>query len=223
MESKEIIRLLIADDQPECIDALQLALKGKLGIEVCGTATNGTELIIKTGRLLPDVVITDIQMPFTDGVQATVAIKEIHPTVKVITLTQFKAESYLVSMMQSGADAFLVKDVSSKTIELAIQSVLEHKPFFCETTNRNLLTLLQQGKLGNKAKDLPPDYFAPNEKEILLLVCNAKTSNEIAAELRLSYNTVIKYRQRLMEKTGSKKAAHLVLFAVEHGLFNPTD
>jgi DNA-binding NarL/FixJ family response regulator len=223
LEITETIRLLVADDQPECIAALELAVKGKKGIEVCGTATNGTELIIKTGRLMPDVVITDISMPFTDGIEATVAIKEIHPKVKVIALTQFKSETVLVSMMQSGADAFLVKDVSSKTLELAIHSVIEEKPFFCETTNKNLLLLLQQGKLGNKTKDLPPDYFAPNEKEILLLVCEAKTNNEIATELRLSYNTVIKYRQRLMEKTGTKKTAHLVLFAVEHGLFNPAE
>jgi DNA-binding NarL/FixJ family response regulator len=213
------VQILLADDQAACIKAMSLVIDAVPYLELCGAACNGSELIIKTGRLNPDVVITDIKMPVLDGIAATQTIKTLYPQTKVIALTQFGADQFLIKMMKAGADGFILKDAIAATFESAIKAVMNDIPFFCTHTIKNLPQILRHAITFNKVQQLPPDFFAPNEREILQLLCKGRTSKEIATALRLSYFTVIKYRQNLLEKTDTHNVAELILFALRYGLY----
>jgi DNA-binding NarL/FixJ family response regulator len=215
------IRVLLADDQPPCIKAISFVLEQSAQFQICGIANNGSELIIKAGKLKPDVIITDIRMPILDGIAAIEAIKAMHPFIKILAMTQFAADQLLLQVIKAGADGLILKGTSVIIIKKAIEVVLSDTPFFCGETIKGLVTLLRQGRPTNNAQQIKEDFFAPNEKEILDLICQGKTSKEIALALRLSYFTVIKYRQKLMDKSQTQNVAELILFAIRYGLYDP--
>lgn len=215
---QSVIRVLIADDQPQCHEALELALSNKKGIVLCGSAMDGEEMVGLIAEASPDVIITDIQMPNINGIEATKIIKELYPDIKILALTQFSDEDLIVKMMQAGANGYILKNEPADTLAKAIQSVNNGKTYFCESTNHRLLRMILKGTI-TCSPQLPPGFFAANEKEILIYVCQQYSSKQIAAKLGIAHTSVEKYRQRLFKKTGSQNVVGLVMFAITNGIY----
>ncbi len=218
---QKYIRILLGGENIFNTNNINRYLQDEPGYQVCGVAYNGSDLIIKAGKLKPHLIITDVNLPILDGVAAIEAIKTMHPDIRVLALIQSDADQSLLRIIKAGADGCLFKATAIATLKIAVESVLVDVPYFCDAITRRLLALLKSGILVSPAQILPANFFAPNESEILELICKGKTSKEIAASLRLSYYTVIKYRQNLMEKTETHNAAELVLFAMRYGLYDP--
>lgn len=212
------INVLVADDQPLCHQALELSLANSSEITICGKAKNGEELISSIATALPDVIITDIQMPGINGIEATKIIKELYPEIKILALTQFSDEELIVKMLQAGADGYILKTASSHSLIQAIKAVKEGHPYFCESTSSRLLKMILKGTITARSA-LKPDFFAANEKEILIYICEGYSSKQIAPLLGLAHSSVEKYRSRLFKKTGSQNVVDLVMFALTNGIY----
>lgn len=221
MDLAEKIQLYIADDQDHCLESLRLALEDAPDIHIAGVAQSGEQLLALVANNLPQVVITDINMSATDGITATRLLREQYPSIKILGFTQYTDERLLIEMMHAGADGYLYKGTDSYTIATAVRMVVNDGNFFCTRTLKKLAQVLQQGIFCLSPKPIPPGFFVGKEKDVLLLLCEGLGGKQIAARLGLTENTVNKYRANLREKTGRPNDAMLVLFAVQHSLFNP--
>jgi DNA-binding NarL/FixJ family response regulator len=213
------IKILLADDQQQCHEAMRLVLGQIPNIEICGEAMNGEELVNMVPIVRPDLVIIDLQMPVLDGIQATRILRDLYPTLKILGLTMFCHQHLIVEMMEAGANGYIVKNADIQSIQTAILMVTNNQPYFCATTTLQLAAMLNKGLFNSYlVKKLPDDFFAPHEKNILQLICRQYSSKQIAEELGLAFKSVEKYRNNLMQKTNSQNMVGLVLFALRHGL-----
>ncbi|MGC4235404.1 MAG: response regulator transcription factor [Niabella sp.] len=216
-------RVLIADDEYYSIESLKLTLAHREGILICGQAGNGEELIQLSTELEPDVIITDIRMPGINTADAIGIIRAVHPDIKILAWTQYVDDEQILNIMNAGANGYLFKNAEADTIVAAIESVTRDQTFFCETTNGRLLYMIQHNYLASPYKLLPPHFFAAHEREILVLICKQYKSRQIAVLLGLTNNTVNKYRNNLLLKTGAENMVGLVMFALEHGIVKKED
>ncbi len=223
MRDNAVKRVLIADDQYYSIKSLKLTLAHRPGILICGQAGNGEELIQLSTELEPDVIITDIRMPGLDAAEATRIIRSLHPGIKILAWTQFTDDEQILNMMNAGANGYLFKGAEADNIIAAVEAVMRGQTFFCETTNHRLLYMMQHNYLSASCKPLPPHFFAAHEREILVLICKQYKSRQIASSLGLTNNTINKYRNNLLFKTGATNVVGLVLFAIEHGIVKKED
>ncbi len=215
----EIIRIVLADDQPECHEAMHLVLDDVPGLEICGEAMNGEELVQLVSNLQPQLVITDLQMPEHNGIEATAIIRDLYPHIKILGLTMFNQQDLIIQMMQAGAHGYIIKHADKDNLIKAIHTVINGQPYFCDSTTLQLANMLAGGRFSNFViAKLPDDFFALHEREILQLICLQLSSKQIAVKLDLAYTSVEKYRNTLMQKTGSQNMVGLVLFAIKHGI-----
>ncbi|HEV7621888.1 MAG TPA: response regulator transcription factor, partial [Flavisolibacter sp.] len=167
-------------------------------------------------HIKPDVVLLDIQMPIMDGLTTLPEIKKLYPDIKVIMLSMHNDHSMITRMMEIGANSYLTKESDSETIYQAIRTCFEQEFFFNDLTNKALLNGLRMKK--------PAEVMAPEvnltEKEItiLKLMCEEKSTKEIADMVDLSPRTVEAIRDKLKTKTGVKSMAGLVMYAVKAGI-----
>lgn len=216
-ENSSPIKVVIADDHVLYRAGVKTALSTKKDIQVIAEADNGMHLINLIKNLEADVILLDIQMPIMDGITALPEIKKISPNTKVIMLTMVDDNSMVAKLMELGANSYLTKTSDSEIIYEAIKTCYEQEYYFNSLTNKALLNNLKQ-----KNTPAPQALAAPeaqlNEKEttILRLMCEEKSTKEIADIVELSPRTVEAIRDRLKVKTGSKTTAGLIMYAVKH-------
>lgn len=213
------INLAIADDHKIFREGLKAILEDIPAFQIILEAGNGKELIERLPAKKPDVVLMDIKMPLMDGMQATAYIHEHFPEVKVLALSMYHEDKYIVDMMKAGASGYILKNAEPREIIEAVTTVHSREFYFNE---RLSVTLVKQlvghhavGGEGEKDADLNE-----RETEILALICQEYTNLEIAEKLFLSVRTVEGYRTRLFEKIGSKNVAGLVIYAIKHGVIS---
>ncbi len=211
------IRLIIADDHEVFRDGLRTLLDKTKGIEVVGEAGNGGELVSLCERFRPDIVLTDILMPGMDGIEASNIITNNFPGIRVIALSMFNHEDLVIDMLNAGAVGFLVKNAHKSEIIQAVFTVYRNKPYYCKLTSARMPRVLARIQSGSELRQKV--YFSPREKEIIRLVCEEKTSREIAALLHMSVRTVEEYRVRIKEKMDVKSTTGLVIYAIQHQLY----
>jgi DNA-binding NarL/FixJ family response regulator len=218
IDAEHPLRIVIADDHAIFRDGFKVLLK-KLKphhIVFAGEAGNGKELIETTALLKPHVVITDIQMPVMDGIEATRAIKEAYPGIEVIALTMFNEEHLVVDMLEAGASGYLLKNTSREELQKALTVVMGGGVYFTPESEVHLAnTLLQKNSPGKKVKAVK---FSEREKEIMQLVCKGKTNKEIASLLYLSTRTIESHRENIYQKTETRSAVEMVIYALKHGI-----
>ncbi len=213
------IRLAIADDQLLFLKGLKLLIKSFEEIELIIEAHNGQELLDAIEKQQPDVVLTDLRMPILDGLEATEKIKAQYPDIKVILLSMYDDERLINHMMKVGANGYLLKNEEPEVLRKAIHAVVEKEFFFTEYVSKALLKGVQR-----KSKEVRPwkanDTLnvTKREMEVLQLLCKQYTSSEIADELVISIRTVENHRKHLIEKTGVKNTAGLIIFAIRNQL-----
>ena len=215
-EHGSAIKVAIADDHALFRQGVKTALSVKDDVELIAEADNGMQLLNLLRHLEPDVILLDIQMPIMDGIQTLPEIKKLRPDTKVIILSMHNDHSMISKLMEIGANSYLTKNSDSEMIYQAIKTCYEQEFYFNELTNKALLTGLRTKRsdpYGVQEVDL-------SEKEIrvLKLMCEEKTTKEIADIVEISPRTVEAIRDKLKTKTGAKSMAGLVMYAVKSGL-----
>lgn len=203
------IKIIVVDDHPMVIEGMRAMLKQIPTVELCATANNAFEALEKIKEFLPDLVITDINMPEISGIELTAKLKKEYPKIKIIGMSTFNERSYIFQMIQCGADGFLIKSASKEEIENAICSVDEGKMYLSVNLNMNI----QEKK---ELKNQP--ILTRREKEILLLIADGFTNPQISEKLFISLNTVDTHRKNLLSKFETNNIASLIKMATKYGM-----
>jgi len=219
-ENEEVIRVIIADDHVLYRAGVKTALSSKKDIKIIAEADNGLHLLTLLKVITPDVILLDIQMPIMDGITTLPEIKKLYPGIKIIMLTMMDDQSMITKLMELGANSYLTKTSDSEIIYEAIKTCHEHEYYFNSLTNKALLNNLRQ-KTPSFIK-LQQDDATLSDKEItvLRLMCEEKSTREIAEAVELSPRTIEAIRDKLKTKTGAKSTAGLIMFAVKNKLLD---
>ena len=216
-DSEASLKVIIADDHVLFRAGVKTALSLKKDIRIIGEADNGQQLLHLLKHLEPDVILLDIQMPVMDGITALPEIKKLYPQIRIIMLTMHNDHSMISRLMELGANAYLTKNSDSEVIYEAIKTCYTNEYYFNELTNKALLDGLRTKRNA--------DTFAPaevklsdKEKHILKLMCDEKSTKEIADMVDLSPRTVEAIRDKLKSITGVKSMAGLVIYAIKSGI-----
>ncbi len=216
-DSEVSLKVIIADDHVLFRAGVKTALSLKKDIRIIGEADNGQQLLHLLKHLEPDVILLDIQMPVMDGITALPEIKKLYPHIRIIMLTMHNDHSMISRLLELGANAYLTKNSDSEVIYEAIKTCYTNEYYFNELTNKALLDGLRTKRNA--------DAFAPaevklsdKEKHILKLMCDEKSTKEIADLVDLSPRTVEAIRDKLKSKTGVKSMAGLVIYAIKSGI-----
>lgn len=210
-----MIRIALVDDHTLFRRGMKLLLGSHPDFEVVAEAASGEEFLSLIGQVYPDVVFMDYSMPGMNGAQTTERALEIAPELKVITLSMFGDNAYYTRMVESGAKGFLLKDSEFDVVVEAVQTVYEGGSYFSPS-------LLDSLSNSIKASDMvaidEQDRLSDRELEILVGICRGQSTQEIADSLYISKRTVDKHRANILEKSGCKNSASLVVYAIKNGL-----
>jgi DNA-binding NarL/FixJ family response regulator len=214
------LRIMIVEDQHIFRKGLIMLLKEIPGVEIFGEASNGQEFLDMIKKDQPDIVFMDIQMPVLNGIDATKKAIEDYPGIKIIAISMFGEEEYLVSMLEAGIKGFLLKTVEEYELNKAIELVADNKNYFSD----ELLPVLTNSLVSRKSKSLGPEpelreELTKREMEVLNLICKGFTIKEIADQLFISQRTVDGHKANLFRKTGVDSSVKLVTFAIRNNLF----
>lgn len=218
-ETGEVINVMIVDDHVLYRAGVKNALSSKKNIKVIAEADNGAHLLNMLKGIQPDVILLDIQMPIMDGITTLPEIKKLYPKIKVIMLTLLDDQSVITKLMELGANSYLVKTSDAEVIYEAIKTCHEQEFYFNALTNKALLNNLRNknvvtpfGSVNDEAR------LTEKEVTILRLMCEEKSTREIAEAVDLSPRTIEAIRDKLKAKTGTKSTAGLIMFAVKNKL-----
>ena len=211
------IKIAIADDYKIYRDGLKLCLSADDNLQFMFEAENGEELMNLLQQQQPDVILMDLKMPLLDGVESTKLIRQKYQHIKVLVITMYDSDKFIIHLMESGANGYLLKNAAPAEIIKAIYTVNENGYYFNDLVNKALLK-----KLVTK-NNLIPSFnldieLTQQEQQVLILICEEKTVAEICTQLSLSLRSVEGIKQKLTEKIGVRNTAGLVMFAVKNGI-----
>lgn len=222
------IRVLLADDHDILRDGLRALLSMAGDIEVVGEARTGRETIAEAERLQPDVVLMDITMPELDGVEACRRIRQQFPEMRVLFLTMHEAEEYFFRALRAGGSGYIVKRTVAADLMAAIRAVARGESFLSPSVAHTLVSeytgrVTRSTQPSDAGSEPESSYqsLTSREREVLQLVAEGFSNQEIADQLQLSIKTVQSHRAAVMQKLSLKDITHLVRYAVRHGLVNP--
>jgi DNA-binding NarL/FixJ family response regulator len=213
----EKIKIAIADDYAIFREGIKAGLNRDKNLEVMLEAENGEELLNEIEKNQPDVILMDLKMPVMDGMEATRQIRKKYEHIKILAVTMYDDDKFIIHLMENGANGYLLKNADAKEIRKAIYAVHENGYYFNDIVNSALLKKLVIK--GNFKPSFNQDIeFSERELDVIKMICNEKTATEIGTELFLSPRSVEGIRQRLIEKIGARNTAGLVMFAVKSGI-----
>jgi DNA-binding NarL/FixJ family response regulator len=216
-ESTDPIRVIIVDDHVLYRAGVKTSLSTRKDIKVIAEADNGMHLLNLIRNIEADVILLDIQMPIMDGIATLPELKKIAPHTKVIMLTMVEDNSMITKLMELGANSYLSKTSDIEIIYEAIKTCYEQDYYFNSLTNKALLTNLKQRNMPAPHQLVSQEaQLSEKETTILRLMCEEKSTKEIADLVELSPRTVEAIRDKLKVKTGSKTTAGLIMYAVKH-------
>lgn len=213
-----IIRLLICDDQDIVCEGLRAMFAPIAQIEVVGVAKNGIEAVELTGRFRPDLVLMDLKMPRMNGVQATKAIREKFPNVRVLVLTTYDADEWVLNAVRNGAAGYLLKDTPQEELVKAIfNTVKGWNPIDPQVAGKILDHVTRQPSLPYPDQKLI-SQLSEREREVLRLLAEGLGNSEIAGTLFLSEGTVKNYVSIIFSKLGVTDRTQAAILAIRLGL-----
>lgn len=211
------IKIAIADDYKIFREGLKVGLSADNNMQVIFEADNGEDLLKGLETNSPDIILMDLKMPIMDGMEATKEVRKKYPDMKILVVSMYEDDKFIIHLMEIGANGYLLKNAEPDEIRRSIYSVHENGYYFNDLVNKALLKKLV---LKNNLK---PSFnqnveLTEREMEVLKLICEEKTAAEIAKEIFLSPRSVEGIRQRLIEKIGVRNTAGLVMFAAKNGI-----
>jgi DNA-binding NarL/FixJ family response regulator len=211
--SSTLIRVVIADDHP-VVRAGILSLLGKVpNIQLAGETGEGQQVEALAGRIVPDVLVLDVNMPGLDAVGVTSRLTKQHPTLRVLVLTAFDDEAYAAGLLAAGATGYVLKDEALDSLAAAVRSVARGESWISQRVAGRLAR-----KAVSPAHSPETETITPREREVLRLLALGLRNDEIAEKLVISRRTVQNHVSSLYGKLGLQSRAEAVLFAIRHGI-----
>jgi DNA-binding NarL/FixJ family response regulator len=208
------IRILIADDHPVVLRGLRIVLNAQPDLEVVAEATDGEQAVERTLTDHPDLAILDISMPRMTGLQAAREITRRRPEVRVLMLSMHDNEQYLFEAIKAGASGYVLKTAVDRDLVEACRAAVRGEPFLYPGAVRALMReYLERAQAGEALHEL-----TPREEEVVKLVAEAHTNDEIAELLHISKKTVERHRANILEKLGMRDRVELTRYAIRRGL-----
>ncbi len=230
------LRILLADDHDILRQGLKLLLEAQPDLRVVGEARTGRSTLEQVAALQPNIVVLDISMPDIDGLKACQQIRKQYPAIQVLILTMHESEEYFLQALRMGATGYLVKKAAPAELCAAVRIVAQGGAFLYPGLAKALVQAYVQQSPHIHQKNLPDtptqqpesaklsqvfSALTPRELEVLKLVAEGHTNQEIADLLVLSIKTVQAHRANVMDKLGLHDITHLVRFAIHYGLIAP--
>jgi len=215
------IRALIVDDHALFRRGLEMVLAAEDDIELVGEASDGTEAVQKAGESLPDVVLMDIRMPKSSGIEACRAMKEVAPSSKIVMLTISDEEEDLFEAIRAGASGYLLKDIPLDEVADVVRAVHGGQSLINPSMAAKLLTefaALNKRDQEERAEQVPPPKLTDREMQVLKLVAKGMNNRDIAKELFISENTVKNHVRNILEKLQIHSRMEAVMIAVREKL-----
>ena len=214
------MKLLLVDDHKLIRDAIRSYLEGDDEFEIVEEAGNGQEALVLLKSIKVDVVLMDIQMPVMYGIDCTKKIKELYPDTHILSLSMLKDNQFIKQMLAAGATGYILKNSGEEEVKKAIRTVNNGETYYSAEVAEIVMQSMMKGSNIQRSNKLVVDLpLSSRETEVLYLIIKEKTNQEIADELFISPRTVDAHKRNLLEKTGSKNIAGLVLYAIEKNLF----
>lgn len=211
------IRIILADDHEIFREGFRSLVQKQNALELVAEARDGSQLPALVAMHKPDVILCDIRMPGMDGIAATRELSSLFPQVSVIALTMFDDDHLIMEMLEAGAKGYLLKDVTRAELAEAVESVFNNETYYCQAIRQKLKKLAAENRF-DPVTLKRKTTLTRRETEVILLICEQKSTKEIAALLHISERTVDHLRMHLINKTGSVNVAGLIIYAVRHGL-----
>ena len=212
----KMIRILLADDHAIFREGIKSLLTKHENIEIVGEATNGREAIDRTAQLRPDVVVLDISMPLMDGLEATRQIRKESPDTKVIVLTMHEDEEYFFQLLRAGASGYVTKRSVVRELISAIEAAARGESFFCPSMAKHLLS--DYLRLDKTTDQIEQQELTPREREVVKLIAEGNTNQQIADLLHRSVKTIESHRANILRKLDIHDTIELVKYAVRKKL-----
>jgi DNA-binding NarL/FixJ family response regulator len=214
-----VIRVLLVDDQELIRTGLRGILRELFGFAVVGECADGGEVVAAVEATAPDVVLMDVRMPFTDGVQATTRLRQRGDSPPVLALTTFDDDEALAGMLRAGASGFVLKGVPAEDLQRAVRAVAGGGAWLDPAVTARVLAIYRSAPAAPAGgRDQELDALTARELEVLALIGRGRTNGEIAAELFVSEGTVKTHVNHLFTKLRLRDRAAAVVFAYDHGL-----
>ena len=207
-------KVIIVDDHTLFRNGLRILLNTLDEYQVIGEASNGKQFLELLVKEVPDLVLLDINMPVMDGIEAATIAQKLYPELKIITLSMYGEEDYYYKMVNAGVKGFVLKNSDIKEVRTALDVVYDGGSFFSSELLQNLVNSL---KSSSKSKESHTE-LSEREMEILILICQGLSNQEIGDKLFISKRTVDKHRANILEKSESKNTAQLVVYAIKNKL-----
>lgn len=216
LTSRKIHNILIVDDHAIMRNGLEAMLKSEPDYEVVGVASDGMSAIRAVAELQPDIVMMDLTMPRTSGIDAIVQIKRQHPHIKIVALTFHKEDKYIHATLEAGVDAYVLKDDSRTELFSALANVVSGKNYL----SPSIVDKVVAGYLsGGDATTSEPSWeiLTRRERQVIKLIAEGKRTKDIATYLSLSPKTIEKHRTNLMRKLDLHNVSEVTVYAIKNG------
>jgi DNA-binding NarL/FixJ family response regulator len=213
------MKILLVDDHKLIRDAIKSYMDSDDEFDVVDEAGNGQEALILLKTVEVDVVMLDISMPVMDGIVCAQEIRNAYPDIKVLALSMMNDNQFIKQMLAAGALGYILKNSGEEEIKKALRKVNDGETYYSAEVAETVMQNMMKGGIKRSNKlvvDLPR---TSREEEVLHLIIKEYTNQEMADELFISPRTVDAHKRNLLEKTGSKNIAGLVLYAIEKNLF----
>lgn len=216
---EDTLSLLLVDDQKLMLEAMRVFIENEEDFRVVGEASDGEVAVMQAKALQPDIVIMDLQMPRMDGVEATRAIVAQNPDTKVIAVTTFHSQEYVIPALKAGASGYLVKDTSPADIITGIRAVVAGEFIVSPRVTDVLVRSVVDDSTAARPQVSAEDFgLSGREMEVVSLLCQGSSNREIAKVMHLAEPTVKSHIGRIMQKLGVRDRVQIVIAASRSGL-----
>jgi len=212
------LKILLAENHVVVRESIRQLLEHQANFEVIGEASDGEEAVRMARQLKPDVIIMDISMPNLNGIEATKQIKALHPSAVILILTAYDYEQYIFPLLEAGAAGYLLKDIGSRELVEAIQTVHRGEAVLHPAVARKVMERLRQAKAEPTAEHAS-DLLTKRETIILKMAAKGSSNTDISRELHLSVRTIESHLGSIFNKLGVGSRTEAVIKAMKKGWF----
>ena len=215
-----MINVLLADDHTMFVDGIDSILKTESDIKVVGKVYNGPEVVefVKANKV--DLILLDVNLPGMNGIEVCKALKEFDNDTKILAISMFNEESFVTEILNNGAEGYILKNTGREELLLALRTVVSGKSYFSDDVTQTIMKGLMKQRRASKQREGFFPKISRREKEVLRLIIQEHTTQEIANKLFISLKTVESHRSSLLNKVNARNTAGLVRIAIENKLLD---